>query len=87
MAWPEGFYIVWKVADRLHDAFALGAFTGQLTRTANSFSLLACLLLRRLFKVIPGFHFPEKAFALHFFLQRPQGLINVIIAHNDLYYG
>lgn len=71
----------------LDDAFALGAFTSQFACAANSFSFFASFLLRRLLKVVTGFHFPEKAFALHFLFQGPKGLINIIIAHNDLYYG
>ncbi len=37
--------------------------------------------------MIASFHFAEEAFALHFFLKRFQGLIDIIVAHNDLYDG
>lgn len=37
--------------------------------------------------MLTGLHFPEQAFALHLFLQRAQGLLNVVIADDDLYYG
>ena len=32
-----------------------------------------------------AFHFPEKTFALHLFLQRAQGLFDIIVANDDLY--
>lgn len=37
--------------------------------------------------MITTFHFAEKTFALHLFLQRFQGLIDIIVAHNNLYDG
>jgi hypothetical protein len=70
----------------LHDTFALGALAGQLAGAAHGFSALAGFLLGRLFKRLTRFHFPEQAFALHLLLQRAQGLLNVIIADDDLYY-
>ncbi len=71
----------------LEQAFALGSLAGQLARTAHSFGALAGTLFGRLFKVGPAFHFPEKAFALHLFLQRAQGLLDIIVADDDLYDG
>ena len=32
-----------------------------------------------------GFHFPEEAFTLHFFLQRAKGLFDIVVADDDLY--
>ena len=71
----------------LHDAFALGALASELAGTAHGFSALAGFLLGRLFEVLTGLHFPEQAFALHFLFQRAEGLLNVVIADDDLYYG
>lgn len=71
---------------RLHDTFALGAFAGQFTGAAHGFGALAGFLLGRLFKRLTRFHFPEQAFALHLLLESAQGLLDVIIADNDLYY-
>jgi hypothetical protein len=71
---------------RLHDAFALGAFAGQLAGAAHGFGALAGFFLGRLFKRLTRFHFPEQAFALHLLLESAQGLLDVIIADNDLYY-
>ncbi len=31
-------------------------------------------------------HFAEQAFALHLFLERTQGLLDIVIADDDLYY-
>ena len=45
------------------------------------------VLLGWLLEMITTFHFAEKAFALHLFLERFQGLIDIIVAHNNLYDG
>lgn len=59
-------------------------FAGQLAGPPDGLGLFARPLFGWLFKVIPQFHFTEHAFALHLFLQRLQGLINIIIAYNNL---
>lgn len=76
-----------REAFSLHDAFALGALASKFAGAAHGFSALAGFLLGRLLEVLTGLHFPEQAFALHLFLQRAQGLLNVVIADDDLYYG
>lgn len=76
-----------REAISLHDAFALGALASKFAGTAHGFSALAGFLLGRLFEVLTGLHFPEQAFALHFLFQRAEGLLNVVIADDDLYYG
>lgn len=70
----------------LDDAFALGAFASEFAGPAHGFGALAGFLLGGLFKRLTRFHFPEQAFALHLLLQRAQGLLDVIIADDDLYY-
>jgi hypothetical protein len=30
-------------------------------------------------------HFPENAFALHLFLERAQGLVDIVVANDDLH--
>ena len=75
------------IQDRLDDAFALGAFAGEFAGPANGFRTLAGFLLGRLLEMLTGFHFPEQAFALHLLLQRAQGLLDIVIADDDLYYG
>ena len=37
--------------------------------------------------MVATFHFAEKAFALHLFLQSFKGLVDIIVAHNNLYDG
>ena len=69
----------------LDQTFALGALAGQFAGAANRFSALTGFLLGWLFEVLTGLHFPEQAFALHFLLQRAQGLLDIVIADDDLY--
>ena len=69
------------------EAFALRPLAGQLARTANGFSLLASLLLRRLFIMIAALHLAESTFPLHLLFQRAERLLHIIVAHNDLYDG
>lgn len=87
MLW-RGFFLIGPESRwGLHDAFALGALAGEFTGPAHGLGALAGLLLGRLLEVLTGLHFPEQTFALHLFLQRAQGLFNIVIADNDLYYG
>ena len=71
----------------LCQALALGALAGEFASAAHSFCLLASLLLGRLFEMRAGFHFPEKALALHLLLQCAQGLFDIVVADDDLYDG
>jgi len=80
--------LLWKPEIRkrgLDQTFALGALASQLAGAANRFSALTGFLLGWLFEVLTGLHFPEQAFALHFLLQRAQGLLDIVIADDDLY--
>jgi hypothetical protein len=72
---------------RLHDTFALGALAGQLARAAHGFGALAGFFLGWLLESLTGFHFAEEAFTLHLFLQCAQGLLDIVIADDDLYDG
>ena len=63
------------------------ALASQFPRTANSFSALAGAFFGRLLEMGPAFHFPEKTLALHLLLQRAQGLLDIIVADDDLYDG
>jgi hypothetical protein len=65
--------------------FALQALAGQLANAANGFSLFTGTLLRWLFVVVAHLHFTEDAFALHLLLERPEGLIDVVIADEYLH--
>jgi hypothetical protein len=66
-------------------AFALGALAGQLASAANGFSLFAGALLRRLFVMAAELHFTEDAFALHLLLEGLEGLINIVVADENLH--
>src|SRR4029077_19102089 len=67
------------------EAFALSFLAGELAGAADGFGLLAGALLGRLLVVIAELHLAEDAFALHLFLQRPQRLIHIVIANDDLH--
>ena len=71
----------------LDDAFALLTLTHQFTCAANRFSLLAGAFFRRFFVEFPALHFPESTLALHFFLKRFKGLLDIVVADKDLNQG
>ena len=73
-----------RLLGRRDQAFALGALAGQLAGAAHGFRLLAGALLRGLFVVDVPLHFAERAFALHLLLQRLEGLIDVVVADENL---
>jgi hypothetical protein len=69
----------------LLETLALQAFALKFPCTANGFGGLACTSLRRLFIMAPELHFAEYSLALHLLLQCLQGLIDIIIANDDLH--
>lgn len=69
------------------NALALCALACQFACPANRLCPLAGFLFRRLLEMLARFHLPEEAFALHLLLERAQGLLDIVIADNDLYYG
>ena len=66
-------------------ALTLHALAEKLAVATNSFCFLACALFRWLLKIAAKLQFPEDTFALHLFLQRAQGLFDIIVANDDLY--
>jgi hypothetical protein len=74
----------WLGLDR-QQAFALQLLAGQLAGAANGFGLLAGALLGRLLVVATQLHFTEDAFALHLLLKRFQGLIDIVVANENLH--
>src|SRR5262245_56591176 len=66
-------------------ALALRLLAGKLPRPADGLGLLAGALLGRFFVIVAELHLAEDAFALHLFLQSPQGLIDIVIANDDLH--
>ena len=67
------------------EAFALGALSGQFPRPADGLGLPTSLGLGRLLVSSAGLHFPEDALALHFFLERLQRLVDVVVTDHDNY--
>ena len=68
-------------------ALALKAFAEQFAVAAHRFGPLARSSFRRFFITAAELHFPKYPFALHFFLQGSERLINIIVANEDLHGG
>lgn len=65
--------------------FALHFLAGQFTGAADSFGFFPSALLRWLFIMRAQLHFTENTFPLHFLLKCPEGLINIVVANDDLH--
>src|SRR5664279_4013268 len=72
---------------RLHrqQAFALQFLAGQLARPAPGFGLFTGLLLGGLFIMAAELHLAENTLALHLLFQRLEGLIDIVIADENLH--
>src|SRR3954471_21796413 len=72
---------------RLHrqQAFALQLLAGQLACAAHGFGLFTGLLLGGLFVMTAELHLAENTLALHLLLQRLEGLIDIVIANENLH--
>src|ERR1700750_1660012 len=72
---------------RLHrqQTLALHLLARKLTGATDRFRLFPSLLFRRLFVMTAKLHLAENALALHLLLQRLQGLIDVIVANENLH--
>src|SRR3546814_1182790 len=66
------------------EVFALLALARKLAGAADGFRLLAGALFRRLLVGTPELHFAKDTLALHLLLQRSQGLIDIVVADDDL---
>src|SRR5271169_6224475 len=64
---------------------ALGLLTGELTGAADRFRLLPRLLFGGLFVVSAELHLAENALALHLFLQRLEGLVDIVVTDENLH--
>ena len=71
----------------LDQTLTLGALPSKFASAAHSFGFLTSFLFRRLLEISAGFHFTEQAFALHLFLQRAQGLFDIVVANGNLNNG
>src|SRR6266576_4135974 len=72
---------------RLHrqQAFALQLLAGELARAAHGFRFFAGLFLGWLFIMTAELHLAENTLALHLLLQRLEGLIDSVIANENLH--
>src|SRR5580658_332351 len=72
---------------RLHrqQAFTLQLLAGQLARAAHGFGLFTGLLFGGLFVMTAEFHLAENTLALHLLLQRLEGLVDIVIANENLH--
>src|ERR1700733_172271 len=72
---------------RLHrqQAFTLQLLAGQLARAAHGFGLFTGLLLGGPFVMAAEFHLAENTLALHLLLQRLEGLVDIVIASENLH--
>jgi hypothetical protein len=70
---------------RRDQAFALGALARQLAGAADGFRLLAGAPFGGLFVVAAQFHFAKDALALHLLFQGFEGLVDVIVANENLH--
>src|SRR5258707_634506 len=69
-----------RLLRRCDQAFALGALAGQ----AHGLGLLASPLLGGLLVVDVPLHFAERALTLHLLLERLEGLVDVVVADENL---
>jgi|SRR5579864_3098234 len=65
-------------------SLALGLLASGLTRPADRFSLFPVRPFGRLLVKSPALHLAKNSFALHFLLEYPKGLINVVVANEYL---
>ncbi len=66
-------------------AFTLGFFARQFTGTPDSFGFLARFLDGGFLEMLLELHFAEHAFTLQFFLQSPEGLIDIVVTNTNLH--
>jgi len=64
---------------------ALRALARELAGAADRFRLLPRLLFGGLFVVPAQLHLAENAFALHLFLQRLEGLVDIVVTDENLH--
>lgn len=67
------------------EAFALETLAFHFTGAAHSLSRLTCFTLGRLFEMTTQLHFTEDAFTLHFFLERFESLIDIVVTDENVH--
>src|SRR6478735_8091361 len=66
-------------------SFALHLLARELAGPADRFRLFPRLLFRWFFVMAAKLHFAENALALHLLLQRLEGLVDVVVANENLH--
>src|SRR5690242_21410883 len=66
-------------------AFALHLLARELAGPTDRFRLFPRLSFRWFFVMTAKFHLAENAFALHLFLERLEGLVDVVVANENLH--
>jgi hypothetical protein len=66
-------------------AFALQLLAGELASASHGFRLFAGLLLGGLFVMAAELHLAEDTLTLHLLFQRLEGLIDIVIANENLH--
>src|SRR6187551_1485522 len=85
---PRPLWLSLKVvasAARLLDAVALRALALELAGAADRCGLLARALLARLLVVAAQLHLAVHALTLQLLLERAQGLLDIVVANDDLH--
>jgi hypothetical protein len=67
------------------EPFALHFLAGKLAGPADSLGLFTSALFGRLFVMTTQFHFAENTLALHLLFERFQGLVDIIVANENLH--
>lgn len=67
------------------ETFAFQTLAFQLTGATHGFGLFSGAALRGLLVIATQLHFTENPFALHFLLERLQGLIDVVVTNEYLH--
>jgi len=75
----------WPAGEAGLEAFPLQALALQLAGAPDCFGGLTGAAFGGFLVVPPELHFAEYALALHFLLQRLEGLIDIVIANEDLH--
>jgi hypothetical protein len=70
-----------------YQAFAFSQLPRRLSSPTNCLALLTCSSLGRFLIGSPALYFTKKALALELLLQDPEGLIDVVIANENLQSG
>src|ERR1700694_718661 len=72
---------------RLHrqQALTLQFLARELAGAAHRFRFLPCFFLGRFFVMTAQRHLAENALALHLFLQRLEGLVDIVVADKNLH--